>query len=86
MVIRMRHTKGHTRNRRSHHALKNRKLTKCDNCDSLKERHKMCQTCGKYKGRVVVNVLAKVEKKEKKASAADKKEEETTNETVEEKK
>lgn len=66
MVVRMRHTRGHTRNRRSHHALKIGKKGLCPDCNSPKESHKACLNCGKYKGRQVLNVLAKVEKKEKK--------------------
>ena len=72
MVIRMRHTRSHTRNRRSHHALSEKKLTKCSNCGAPKESHLMCKNCGFYRGRQIIDVVKKVEKKQ--AKKKDKKE------------
>ena len=66
MVIRMRHTKSHSANRRSHHALKSKVSSKCPNCGSASLPHRACQNCGKYKGREVVDVFSKVDKKEEK--------------------
>ncbi|PIQ92150.1 MAG: 50S ribosomal protein L32 [Parcubacteria group bacterium CG11_big_fil_rev_8_21_14_0_20_39_22] len=66
MVIRMRHTRSHTKNRRSHHRLVFPRLSKCKECGSMHVRHRVCVTCGKYKGREVVNVQAKIDKKVKK--------------------
>jgi len=63
MVVRMRVTKGHRNNRRSHHALKQPRLSKCANCGEWHLRHRMCPDCGQYRGRVVVDVVAKIEKK-----------------------
>jgi large subunit ribosomal protein L32 len=54
MVVRMRHTRGHTRNRRSHHALKTKTLSACPNCGAFIKGHTACATCGFYKGRQVV--------------------------------
>ena len=59
MVVRMRHTSGHTRNRRSHHALKAKQLTKCPDCGVLAESHKVCDVCGKYKGRQIIKIKEK---------------------------
>ena len=66
MSVRMRHTKGHTANRRSHHALKALRLSSCKDCGTLHLRHKVCETCGKYRGKQVIDVMAKIEKKNKK--------------------
>ena len=62
MVVRMRHTRAHTANRRSHHALKAKTLAVCE-CGAARVSHRACQACGRYKGRVVVNVAAKAQKK-----------------------
>ena len=69
MVIRMRHTKSHTKNRRSHHALASTSFTACENCKALKRRHTVCATCGFYRGKKVLDLVKKATKKAKKAKA-----------------
>lgn len=69
MVIRMRSTRSHTANRRSHDALKARRFVKCENCGTEKMGHAICKSCGFYKGKQMLNVVAKAEKKAKKAKA-----------------
>ena len=69
MVVRMRHTKSHTANRRSHHALESTSFAKCENCQALKRRHTVCSACGFYRGKKVVDMIKKVEKKQAKAKA-----------------
>lgn len=66
MVIRMRHTKSHTGNRRSHHAIKVGAFAKCSKCKAESLPHIMCANCGFYKGKEIVDVLKKLSKKEKK--------------------
>jgi large subunit ribosomal protein L32 len=61
MVIRMRHTRGHTANRRSHHALKAPTLSVCQNCGAQHRPHHMCLDCGFYNGKMVVDLKAKKE-------------------------
>jgi large subunit ribosomal protein L32 len=61
MVIRMRHTRSHTANRRSHHALTAPNLAVCKNCGAQHRPHHMCLACGFYKGRVVIDLAAKKE-------------------------
>ena len=72
MVIRMRHTRSHTGLRRSHHALKEAGVSKCENCSAMRLPHQACLKCGKYKGRVVIDIAAKALKAEKKAKAKSK--------------
>ena len=67
MTVRMRHTRAHTANRRSHHALKGKKLSACEKCSTPKEMHRVCSNCGTYRGKAVVNKGKKILKKEKKA-------------------
>lgn len=69
MSVRMRHTKGHTGNRRSHHALKGLRLSNCSDCGAMHMRHKVCGTCGNYRGKKVVDMVAVVEKKAQRAKA-----------------
>ena len=64
MVIRMRHTRSHTANRRSHHALKAPTLAVCQNCSAQQRPHHMCLDCGFYKGRMVVDMAAKKKARE----------------------
>lgn len=66
MVVRMRHTKGKRNRVRSHHALVSLKFGTCAHCGKELLPHIMCQNCGYYRGRQVVNVLAKLDKKERK--------------------
>lgn len=66
MVIRMRSTRGHTGNRRSHHALKSAQFVVCQKCKAETLPHTVCVNCGTYKGRMVIDVMAKINKKEEK--------------------
>ena len=66
MVVRMRHTRSATRQRRSHHALTAAAFSKCGHCGAEVMPHAVCENCGHYKGRQVIDVLAKLDKKERK--------------------
>lgn len=63
MVIRMRHTRAHTRNRRSHHALKDMQTVTDKETGSVHLRHRVDMKTGMYKGKQVIDVLKDVEKK-----------------------
>lgn len=59
MVIRMRHNRSQSKQRRSHHALKAVNLTACSNCGVMHRPHHMCLECGFYNGRQVMDLAAK---------------------------
>ena len=66
MVIRMKHSKGKRNRVRSHHALARQQFSVCSHCHQPTLPHIICQNCGYYRGRQVIDVLAKLDKKERK--------------------
>ncbi len=70
MVVRMRSTRSHTGNRRSHHALKNPALTTDTNTGTIHLRHRASAVTGKYKNLVAIDMDEKLAKKEKKMKEA----------------
>ena len=69
MVNRMRHNRSQRGTTRSHHALTAQGLSVCPDCSAKRLNHRACTNCGKYNGKVVIDVLAKTVKKEKKLKA-----------------
>jgi len=55
-----------TNMRRSHHALKSTQTISCTQCKSQILPHTVCSNCGYYKGKEVVGMAPKTEKKDKK--------------------
>lgn len=89
MVVRMRRNRSQTAQRRSHHALTGADTSKCE-CGALRQSHRACPECGKYNGRVVIDVVAakareqrrtKKKQKELRESGQEKATEETVTET-----
>ena len=70
MVNRMRATRSHRDNRRSHHALGVIRFSKCGNCGALHQSHRICMNCGTYRGRKVIDLAARAARKAKKNAAA----------------
>ncbi len=69
MVVRMRHTRAHTKNRRSHHALAKPALAK-DESGNAHLRHRISTQTGAYRGRKVIDLSAKLEKRAARAKEA----------------
>jgi len=61
MSVRMRHTRAHTRNRRSHHAIGTPATT--TGSGSIALRHRVSPVDGTYKGKEIIDVKTKIEKK-----------------------
>lgn len=55
--------------RRQHIYLKDKQKTLCSKCAKPVLPHILCENCGHYKGREMVDVFAKLNKKERKAKA-----------------
>ena len=68
MVVRMRHTRAHTRNRRSHHALSGARLSVSKESGAVHPRHKALLDGTPYKGRSVMDKTARVKAKKKVAA------------------
>lgn len=62
MSVRMRHTSSHTRNRRSHHALKDRAIVKDKESGALRLPHRLDESTGMYRGKLIAPKKVKVEK------------------------
>lgn len=65
-----------------HLFLKKPSLATCKKCGKEKLPHKICWNCGYYKGKEVINVLAKLDKKEKKHREKEMKEQEKSETTA----
>jgi len=61
-----RHSKARGRRRRTHWKIKDTNLIPCPQCKQLKLPHQVCQVCGYYNGKQVIEIKVK-EKKKKKA-------------------
>ena len=65
-VPKQRHTKSRRNKRRMHLYLKERVLALCQKCGKKVLPHTVCQNCGYYQGREMIDVLKKLTKKERK--------------------
>lgn len=61
MVVRMRVNRSKTGKRRSHHGLEAVRTSTCE-CGALRMSHRACPNCGKYNGKVAIDVVARAER------------------------
>jgi len=66
MVVRMRRNRSETAKRRSHHALTGVHTVKCE-CGSYRLPHRACPSCGKYNGRIIIDVVARAKREARRA-------------------
>ena len=59
MSVRMRHTKGHTGNRRSHHALEATTVVKDATSGNLRLPHRLDEATGMYRGKQIAPAIVK---------------------------
>jgi large subunit ribosomal protein L32 len=59
MSVRMRITHGKTGSRRSHHKLEPPRLSRCGNCSAMHKRHNACLACGQYRGKMIIDTVAR---------------------------
>ena len=60
-----RHSNTRTRLRRAHDALKIQSVSKCPNCGAARLPHRVCPSCGQYRGKQIITVKIKEKKKKK---------------------
>jgi large subunit ribosomal protein L32 len=65
-VPKQRHTKSRRNKRRAHLYIEAPFLSVCPKCGKPVLPHTVCQNCGNYKGREMIDVLKKLDKKERK--------------------
>ena len=64
-VPKQRHTKQRRDAKRDRFAIEPIKTQTCPKCGGAKLAHRVCQTCGTYKGNEVIDTLKKTVKKQK---------------------
>jgi len=66
-VPKKRHTKSSRNQRRMHLFLEKPNLGTCSKCGKPVRTHMVCPACGFYKGKEVVNVLSKLDRRQRRA-------------------
>ena len=67
----MRRNRSETAKRRSHHALTGVRVARCE-CGALRRPHHACPECGKYNGRIVVDVIGRAKREARRTKRREK--------------
>jgi len=57
--------------RRSHAAISPSRASKCE-CGAMRLSHRACPSCGKYNGRVILDIVAQAEREQRRTRRKDK--------------
>lgn len=60
----MRKNRSQTAMRRSNHAISGQRLATCE-CGAARLTHRACPNCGKYNGRVAVDIVARTKREQR---------------------
>ena len=71
MVVRMRVNRSKSGKRRSHHGLSTARTATCE-CGALRLSHRACANCGKYNGKITIDVVAEAERQQKRMKRKEK--------------
>ncbi len=74
-VPKKRKTSAKGKQKRSHHALVKPSLINCPKCGDKNLPHTICATCGQYKGKEIIHIETKLDKKLKKEANSKEKQE-----------
>jgi len=84
MVVRMRANRSKTGMRRSHAAISGTRLSKCS-CGANRVSHRACPECGKYNGKIVIDIVARTKREQRRTKKHEKALKESGKDTTKEK-
>jgi large subunit ribosomal protein L32 len=61
-----RHSKSRRDKRRTHQKISAPQMDRCSKCGAVKSTHRVCPSCGYYRGKKILDVEKKQQKKSKK--------------------
>ena len=67
----MRANKSKTGMRRSHAAISPSRASKCE-CGAMRLSHRACPSCGKYNGRVIIDIVARTKRDQRRTKRREK--------------